>query len=102
MINKKCMKTIISTTEVKAWGNSLGVRIPKRVTEALKLHDGSQIKVMLDGERIVLEPESNPFFDLSQDLNLMTLLSKITSKNKHSSDEDENEESDDVIGQEVW
>ncbi|MEN9782642.1 MAG: hypothetical protein RL208_795, partial [Pseudomonadota bacterium] len=62
----------------------------------LKLHDGSQIKVSLEGSKIVLESESNPFFDLSQDLNLMTLLSKITSKNRHSSDED------DVVGQEVW
>ena len=44
------------------------------------------------------ESESNPFFDLSQDLNLMTLLSKITSKNKHSSDELE----DEVVGSEVW
>jgi antitoxin component of MazEF toxin-antitoxin module len=89
------MKTI-STTEIKTWGNSLGVRIPKKVVDALKLHDGSQVKISLDGNKVVLESENNPFFDLSQDLNLMTLLSKITSKNKHSSDEDE------AVGQEVW
>jgi antitoxin MazE len=95
------MKTTIGATEVKTWGNSLGVRIPKKVADALKLHDGSQIKISLDGNKIVLESESNPFFDLSQDLNLMTLLAKITSKNKHSSDEDE-ESDDEVVGQEVW
>lgn len=95
------MKTTISTTEVKTWGNSLGIRIPKKVARALKLHDGSQIKISLDGSKIVLESESNPFFDLSQDLNLMTLLSKITSKNKHSSDEDESTD-DEAVGQEVW
>ncbi len=95
------MKTTISTTEVKTWGNSLGVRIPKKVADALKLHDGSQIKVSLEGSKIVLESESNPFFDLSQDLNLMTLLSKITNKNKHSSDEGESTD-DEAVGQEVW
>ncbi len=92
------MKATIGATVVKTWGNSLCVRIPKKVADALKLHDGSQIKISLDGNKIVLEPESNPFFDLSQDLNLMTLLSKITSKNKHSSDEFEGE----VVGEEVW
>ncbi len=95
------MKTTIGATVVKTWGNSLGVRIPKKVADALKLHDGSQIKVSLEGSKIVLESESNPFFDLSQDLNLMTLLSKITSKNKHSSDEDESTD-DEAVGQEVW
>ena len=92
------MKKTISTTEVKIWGNSLGVRIPKKVADALKLHDGSKIKISLDGNKIMLESESNPFFDLSQDLNLTTLLSKITSKNKHSSDELE----DEMVGSEFW
>ena len=95
------MKATIGATVVKTWGNSLGVRIPKKVADALGLHDGSQIKISLDGNKIMLESESNPFFDLSQDLNLMTLLSKITSKNKHSSDEDERLD-DEAFGQEVW
>ena len=91
------MKTKISVAKINTCGNSLVVRILKKVADALKLHDSPQIKVSLDESKIVLKSESNPFFDLSQDLNLMTLLSKITSKNKHSSDE----EMDNVVMQEV-
>jgi hypothetical protein len=47
----------------------------------------------------MLDSESNPFFDLSQDLNLMSLVSKITSKNKHSNNE---EIDDEASGQKVW
>lgn len=92
------MRITISTTEVKSWGNSLGVRIPKKVVDALKLHNGSQIKVILDGEKIVLEPETNPFFDLSKNLRLSSILSQITNKNKHLSDDLNTE----AIGEEVW
>lgn len=92
------MTTTIGAIEVKKWGNSLGIRIPKKVTDALKLHDGSQIKVILDGKKIVLEPESNPFFDLSKDFSLSSLLSKITSKNMHS----DNEFNGEKVGKEVW
>lgn len=92
------MKIAVKSTEVKTWGNSLGVRIPKKVAEALKLQNGSQIKLKLDGQKIILEPEDNSFFNLSKDLNLLALVSKITDKNKHS-----NDDFDDVqVGQEIW
>lgn len=80
------MKTI-SAAEIKTVGNNLGIRILKKVSDALKLHNGSQIKVLQDEKNIVLESESNLLFYFSKDTSLSSLFSKITSKNKHSSDE---------------
>jgi antitoxin component of MazEF toxin-antitoxin module len=93
------MSTLIAKTEVKEWGNSLAVRIPKKIKEALSLRDGSHVNISLEGNKVILESEENPFFDLSKDMNLLAVVGKITSKNKHSSDEGE---AVDVVGQEVW
>jgi antitoxin MazE len=92
------MTSLITKSEIKEWGNSLGVRIPKKVIDALNLHDGSQINVLLDGNKIVLEPQDNPFFDLSKDVELSSLTAKITAKNKHSGEEFD----DESVGNEVW
>jgi antitoxin MazE len=37
--------------QVSKWGNSLGVRLPAAVVEALKLKDGDQIEVRIAGPR---------------------------------------------------
>ncbi len=92
------MSTLVAQTEIKEWGNSLAIRIPRKIKEALSLHNGSQINISLDGKKVVLESLENPFFDLSKDMTLLTLLSKITSKNKHSGDEFE----ETAVGEEVW
>jgi len=56
------------------------------------------MNISLEGNKVILESEENPFFDLSVDMNLLNIINKITAKNKHSS-----EEFDDIaIGQEVW
>lgn len=92
------MSIIVARTEVKEWGNSLAVRIPKKVKDVLGLHDGSQMSISLDGQKIILESEENPFFDLSKDMSLLAVVGKITAKNRHSGEEFE----DETIGQEVW
>lgn len=92
------MSTIVARTEVKEWGNSLAVRIPKKVKDALGLHDGSHVNISLDGNKVILESEDNPFFDLSKDMNLLSIVGKITAKNKHSGEELE----DEAVGEEVW
>lgn len=92
------MSTLVAKTEVKEWGNSLAVRIPKKVKDALGLHDGSQMSISLDGNKVILESEDNPFFDLSKDISLLAVVGKITSKNRHSG-----EEFDEMaVGGEVW
>jgi antitoxin MazE len=37
--------------QVSKWGNSLGIRLPAAVVEALKLKDGDQIEVRVAGPR---------------------------------------------------
>lgn len=92
------MSTLVAKTEIKEWGNSLAIRIPKKIKDALGLHDGSQINISLEGNKVILESEKNSFFDLSKDMNLLRITNKITTKNKHSGDEFD----DYAIGKEVW
>lgn len=92
------MSTLVAKTEIKEWGNSLAIRIPKKIKDALGLHDGSQINISLEGNKVILESEENPFFDLSKDINLLNITNKITAKNKHSSEEFD----DYAFGKEVW
>ena len=37
--------------QVAKWGNSLAVRLPRSVVEALNLHEGDQIEIYVDGTR---------------------------------------------------
>jgi len=92
------MLTLVAKTEIKEWGNSLAIRIPKKIKDALGLHDGSQINISLEGNKIILESEENPFFDLSKDMNLLNITNKITAKNKHLGEEFD----DYAFGKEVW
>lgn len=36
---------------VAKWGNSLAVRLPASVVEALELHEGDDIEIMVEGAR---------------------------------------------------
>ena len=92
------MSTLVAKTEIKEWGNSLAIRIPKKIKDALGLRDGSQINISLEGNKVILESEENPLFDLSKDMNLLRITNKITTKNKHSGEEFD----DYAVGKEVW
>ena len=92
------MSTLVAKTEIKEWGNSLAIRIPKKIKDALGLHDGSQINISLEGNKVILESEKNSFFDLSKDMNLLRITNKITTKNKHSGEDFD----DYAVGKEVW
>jgi antitoxin MazE len=37
--------------QVAKWGNSLAVRLPKAVVEALRLKEGDDIEITVEGER---------------------------------------------------
>ena len=92
------MSTLVAKTEIKEWGNSLAIRIPKKIKDALGLHNGSQINISLEGDKVILESDENPFFDLSKDMNLLRITNKITTKNKHLGEEFD----DYAVGKEVW
>jgi antitoxin MazE len=38
--------------QVSKWGNSLAIRLPASVVEALKLHEGDEIEVVIADERV--------------------------------------------------
>lgn len=38
--------------QVSKWGNSLAIRLPASVVEALELHEGDEIEVLIADERV--------------------------------------------------
>jgi antitoxin MazE len=60
-------------SQIGQWGNSLAVRIPKYVVEALSLKPNDAIEVSVEGGRLVLEP----IYSLPE-LSLEELLASIT------------------------
>lgn len=64
------------TTVIRKWGNSLGVRIPKRLADELGVAPGSAVSVAGDKRRITITPTS-PVYTLEK------LLKGVTSKNVH-------------------
>lgn len=56
-LNKENKKGLVSmTATVQKWGNSLGVRIPKKIADELDLVNGSEIKLVKKGKKLILEP----------------------------------------------
>ncbi len=61
--------------EIKKWGNSLGVRIPKIIAKDLKITEGTLATIEdIDGQ-IVISPEKN---------RLQNILKQINAENIHS------------------
>lgn len=64
------------TQTVQKWGNSLGIRIPKKIAEKYGLVNGSEVEILASKEGIFLKPaERIP--------TLEELMSKITEENQH-------------------
>jgi len=92
------MLSNINTSEIKSWGNSLGIRIPKKIANSLNLEDGSSIKLSVKGNKIIIESSDNKFKKISKDMDLLKLTSKINKKNQHNS----RDFVDKPAGKEVW
>jgi len=76
-------------TQVKKWGNSLGIRIPSNLAKSLEIEDGSSVEIYGEKDRIIIRP--------SRDKRLNDLLQGITPENLHSEVSWEKAE-----GREVW
>ena len=59
------------------WGNSNAVRIPRVVLERVKLEEGDDLQIEVEGDRIIIGP-------LKSKLTLDSLVAGITVKNTHS------------------
>lgn len=44
------------TTLVSKWGNSLGVRIPKKLADEMKIGDGDAVDVAVENGTLVVRP----------------------------------------------
>jgi antitoxin MazE len=77
-------------TKIQKWGNSLGVRLSKSITEQKSLRAGLGVSVVLKNDQIVIEP-------VAEDFSLESMLAEIDTNNLHS----ETEWSD-ARGNEVW
>jgi antitoxin MazE len=54
--------------QVSKWGNSLAVRLPKDVVDALGLEEGDQIEIRIVGDRV---------FEVRRDQNMQRALSRL-------------------------
>lgn len=61
--------------QVKKWGNSLGIRIPKTVSDELMLREDSEVYLYVENDRLIIEPKRK---------SLQALVGDITEDNVHS------------------
>ena len=64
-------------SQVRKWGNSLAVRIPKAFAKDLGLDQNSTVELALEDGCLVLKPEALPKYELRN------LLSRVTEDNRH-------------------
>ena len=50
------MYTMFITQSLKKWGNGQGIRLPKKVVEAARLRQDSQLAISLRGRSIIITP----------------------------------------------
>lgn len=78
-------------TQVKKWGNSLALRIPKSFAAESRLGQGSEVELTLQGGKLIVTPISaGPYV-------LDVLLDGITDANRH-----DEAASGAATGAEVW
>ncbi|PIR85714.1 AbrB/MazE/SpoVT family DNA-binding domain-containing protein [Candidatus Kaiserbacteria bacterium CG10_big_fil_rev_8_21_14_0_10_44_10] len=63
-------------TKIQKWGNSLGVRLPKNITEQKALRAGLGVSIVIKNDQIVIEPRE-------EELSLETLLNTVSADNLH-------------------
>ena len=78
-------------TVVKKWGNSVAIRIPSAVIQAMQLDLDELVDVREEAGRIVIEPVRQKSYDLN------ALLKEITAKNRHKA-----ADFGAPLGKEVW
>ncbi len=90
-------------SEIKQWGNSLGLRIPREIGNNLHLSDGSKVVISLNkkSKKITIEnfKQSNKtIYSLAKNLTLSDLTKNISKRNMPS----KAEALSDVVGKEIW
>jgi len=80
------------TATISSWGNSQGLRFPKNIMKELQLSVGDKMKVLIEDQKIVLEPikQTREKYDIND------LVKQLPSDYKNY------EEFDNKIGSEEW
>ena len=47
--------------KVSRWGNSLGIRIPKHLAQALQLQEGDEIEISQEDNKLILTPQKKQY-----------------------------------------
>lgn len=77
--------------QVKKWGNSLAIRIPKSFAIETNINNGSVVDLSLSDGKLIATPISKEKYSLAQ------LLDEITNKNIHGEID-----AGDAVGREIW
>lgn len=64
-------------TQIKSWGNSLAIRIPKVFAEEAKLEKDSYCNLVFENGRLIIDPAAY------RKPSLRELLAKVTDENIH-------------------
>ncbi|GJM42899.1 MAG: multidrug transporter MatE [Ardenticatenaceae bacterium] len=78
-------------TQVKKWGNSLALRIPKSLAERLALKYDTEVEIRVVDDQLMIRALPEP------ELTLKDILAQITEENLH-----QEVETGAAVGQEVW
>lgn len=78
-------------TEVKKWGNSRALRIPKELALAAGLDVGSKVDLVLENGQLRIVPIKPPRYTLEE------LVAGITPENRH-----EEWDTGPPVGKEIW
>ena len=78
-------------TQIKKWGNSLALRIPKLLAEQLDIKTDSEVEIAVEDGQMVIRPLPEPTLTLEE------LLAQITDENLH-----EEVETGTAVGGEAW
>lgn len=63
--------------EIREWGNSMAVRIPKAIAVESRIRQGSAVDLTLEKGRVVLNPVKAPEYSLEE------LLAGVSKDNLH-------------------
>ena len=77
--------------QIKKWGNSLALRIPKPLAEQLSIKSDTEVEIQIVDDQLMIKPLPEP------ELTLEDLLAQITDENLH-----DEVETGTAVGGEVW
>ena len=78
-------------TQIKKWGNSLALRIPKSFALNANLSQNELVDLSIDKEKIVITPIGNKEYSLDE------LLERVDEKNLHGEFD-----TGSPVGKEIW